>query len=214
MPRGKLVESSERRRQEIMAAALDCFVAKGFSETSMADIQARSGASMGSIYHHFESKERLAAALYLEGLKGVHGAMRSVLTETNQAEEGIKGLVRAYIDWFVQHPQLGYYLFQGMGAQYLEVEGEKIREETTMLRRDLGGWLRPHIQSCEIARLPTELYSPLMLGPTREFLQQWLVHRVGRVRRSPAGPAGATDLSESSQALAEAAWKALASASK
>jgi len=39
MPRGKLVESSERRRQDIMAGALDCFTTKGFSETSMADIQ-------------------------------------------------------------------------------------------------------------------------------------------------------------------------------
>src|SRR6476619_409693 len=109
MPRGKLIASSERRRQEIMAAALDCFTAKGFSETSMADIQEQSGASMGSIYHHFESKERLGAALYLEGLKGVHGAIRGVLAQTEQAEEVIKALVQAYIDWFTQHPDLGYY---------------------------------------------------------------------------------------------------------
>jgi len=201
MPRGKLIESSERRRQEIIAAALDCFTSKGFSETTMTDIQERSGASMGSIYYHFESKERLAATLYLEGLKGVHGAIRGVLAETPQAEEGIKGLVRSYIDWFTQHPELGHYLFQGMGAQYLEVEGEKIREEIAMLRRDLGAWLRPRIQTGEIAALPMELYSPLMLGPTREFLQQWLVNRA---HRSP------TDLSENSKALAEAAWKALA----
>jgi AcrR family transcriptional regulator len=190
-----------------MAAALDCFTAKGFSETSMADIQERSGASMGSIYHHFESKERLAAALYLEGLKGVHGAIRSVLTETNQAEEGIKRLVLAYIDWFVQHPDLGHYLFQGMGAQYLEVEGEKIREETALLRHDMGAWLRPHIELGAIAALPTELYSPLMLGPTREFLQQWLVNLGRRNSDSLA------DLSERSQVLAKAAWKALASTS-
>ncbi len=191
-----------------MTAALDCFTTKGFSESSMADIQERSGASMGSIYHHFESKERLAAALYLEGLKGVHGAIRGVIAETEQAEEGIKGLVQAYIDWFMQHPDLGHYLFQGMGAQYLEVEGEKIREETAMLRRDLGGWLRPHIELGKIARLPVELYSPLMLGPTREFLQQWLVNRR---RHNADGPDSPANLSESSKALAEAAWKALAS---
>lgn len=197
MARGKLAESSERRRQEIMAAALACFTAKGFSDTTMSDIQERSGASMGSIYHHFESKERLGAALYLEGLQSVHGTIRDVIANTPQAEEGIKRLVRAYIDWFIQHPDLGHYLFQGMGAQYLEVEGEKIREEGKALRRDLGGWLRPHIEAGAIANLPPGLYGPLMLGPTREFLQQWLV------QRSPA------DLSESAQALAEAAWKAL-----
>jgi AcrR family transcriptional regulator len=181
-----------------MAAALDCFTAKGFSETTMSDIQERSGASMGSIYHHFESKEQLAAALYLHGLKGIHGKIRCVLADSEQAEDGIKGLVGAYVEWFVQHPDLGHYLFQGMGAQYLEVEGEAIREETAQLRRDLGGWLRPHIESGEIADLPSELYGPLMLGPTREYLQQWLV------RRSPTG------LDKSTQALADAAWRALA----
>ena len=181
-----------------MAAALDCFTAKGFSETTMSDIQERSGASMGSIYHHFESKEHLAAALYLEGLKGIHGEIRRVVAESEQAEEGIKGLIRAYVDWFVEHPDLGHYLFQGMGAQYLEVEGEAIREETAQLRRDLARWLRPHIESGEIADLPSELYGPLMLGPTREFLQQWLA------RRNPAG------LDKSTQALADAAWRALA----
>ena len=198
------MESSQRRRQEIMTAALACFRAKGFSETTMKDIHERSGASMGSIYHHFESKERLAAALYLEGLKGIHGAIRGVLGETNQAEEGIKRLVRAYIDWFMHNPDWGHYLFQGMGAQYLELEGDKIRAENAVLRRDLGGWLRPHIEKGTIARLPVELYSPLMLGPTREFLQAWLVNRVRQGLASPP------NLNESSQALAEAAWKALA----
>jgi AcrR family transcriptional regulator len=201
MARGKLVESSQRRRQEIMTAALDCFRSKGFSETTMNDIHERSGASMGSIYHHFGSKEQLAASLYLEGLQGVHGAIRGVLAETNQAQEGIKRLVLAYIDWFVQNPDLGLYLFQGMGAQYLELEGDKIREENALLRRNLGGWLRPHVESGNIARLPMELYSPLMLGPTREFLQGWLAHR---------GTASPANLDESRQALAEAAWKALA----
>ena len=189
-----------------MLAALQCFRLKGFSETSMNDIHERSGASMGSIYHHFESKERLAATVYLEGLNGVHEMIREVIAETTEAEEGIKSIVRAYVDWFVQNADLGLYLFQGLGAQYLELEGDKIREENARLRRDLGGWLRPHIEAGHIAKLPSELYGPLMLGPTREFLQQWLV----QVQR---GTDNGANLNESTQALAEAAWKALSPSS-
>src|SRR6478609_5688823 len=111
MARGKVEASSEKRRQEIMAAALACFTAKGFSETTMSDIHERSGASMGSIYHHFESKERLGAALYLEGLKGIHTEIIRVLKRTNNPEKGIRELVRAYIAWFKKHPELGHYLF-------------------------------------------------------------------------------------------------------
>jgi len=200
MARGK-VEASGKRRLEIMAAALEVFAAKGFAETTMQDIHARSGASMGSIYHHFESKERLAADLYLEGLKSLHNEMLGNLTKTQTAEAGIKRIVGAYVRWFKRHPDWGRYLFQAMGAQYLEVDGEMIREETARLRRELWEWLHPHIASGAIADLPRGLYGPLLLGPTREFLQQWLV------RRTPA------NLSEMSEELADAAWRAVAASS-
>ena len=49
-----------------MNAALELFVTKGFLATTMDDVRRRSGASIGSIYHHFGSKEDLAAALYVE----------------------------------------------------------------------------------------------------------------------------------------------------
>lgn len=184
-----------------MAAALEVFTVKGFAETTMQDIHARSGASMGSIYHHFESKERLAADLYLEGVKSLHHEMLRNLTKTQPAESGIKRMVQAYVRWFKRYPNWGLYLFQAMGAQYLEVDGEKIREENAHLRGELWEWLHPHIVAGAIADLPRELYSPLLLGPTREFLQQWLV------RRSPA------NVSQISRELADAAWRAVAATS-
>ena len=55
MPR--LSESSKiERRERIIAAARRCFLEKGFSNTSMADIVAESGMSPGSIYSHFDGK--------------------------------------------------------------------------------------------------------------------------------------------------------------
>jgi AcrR family transcriptional regulator len=57
----------ERRRQ-IIQAALSCFTAMGFANTTMEEIRIRSGASNGSIYHHFKNKDQLAVAVYLEGI--------------------------------------------------------------------------------------------------------------------------------------------------
>jgi AcrR family transcriptional regulator len=53
----------DARRDEIAAAALRCFAAKGFHRTSMADIIAESGLSAGAIYGHFESKEALLSTV-------------------------------------------------------------------------------------------------------------------------------------------------------
>jgi AcrR family transcriptional regulator len=50
----------EERRAQISDAAMRCFRAHGFANTSMADIIAESGFSAGSIYSHFAGKADLA----------------------------------------------------------------------------------------------------------------------------------------------------------
>ena len=52
----------ERRRDEILAAAETCFVAKGFHQTSMQDIASASGLSMGLLYRYFDSKSAIIRA--------------------------------------------------------------------------------------------------------------------------------------------------------
>ena len=61
-------KKSEVTRQKIIRAALESFFEKGFEATGVKDIQERSGVSNGSIYHHFRSKEGVAAAAYMEGI--------------------------------------------------------------------------------------------------------------------------------------------------
>ena len=51
------------RREEILTAALSCFLDKGFERTTLGDIRARSGASTGSIYHFFAGKRDLFGQL-------------------------------------------------------------------------------------------------------------------------------------------------------
>lgn len=53
----------EGRREQIAAAALACFAAKGFQRTSMADIIEASGLSAGAIYLHFDSKQQIVLAV-------------------------------------------------------------------------------------------------------------------------------------------------------
>jgi AcrR family transcriptional regulator len=57
------------RQEAILSAALECFTSRGFAATTVEEIRRRSGASIGSIYHHFGGKEGLAAELCVEGLR-------------------------------------------------------------------------------------------------------------------------------------------------
>ncbi len=59
------------RREQILDAALPCFAARGFHQTSMHDISAEAGISVGLIYRYFKSKEEVIAALAAEHKKAI-----------------------------------------------------------------------------------------------------------------------------------------------
>lgn len=51
------------RRDEILAAARELFLRKGYAATSIADIAAAAGASKAAVFYHFRTKESIAAEL-------------------------------------------------------------------------------------------------------------------------------------------------------
>src|SRR5215472_14648794 len=51
------------RRSQILDAALVCFARRGFHQTSMHDISAEAGISVGLIYRYFENKEAVISAM-------------------------------------------------------------------------------------------------------------------------------------------------------
>lgn len=65
-------------REQILLAALECFVEKGYHGTSVRDIADRSQISVPGLYHHFESKMALLEKLMDE-------TMDDLITETGGA---------------------------------------------------------------------------------------------------------------------------------
>ena len=59
------------RRAQIIEAAIDCFLERGYTNTSMSDIIKASGLSSGSIYSHFSSKEDILISAINERLNNV-----------------------------------------------------------------------------------------------------------------------------------------------
>lgn len=64
----------ERRKQarpgELLEAALDLFVDKGFAATRVEEVAARAGVSKGTLFLYFASKEELFKAVVRENLSG------------------------------------------------------------------------------------------------------------------------------------------------
>ena len=63
-------EQKEKRRQDIICAALELFVSKGYAATKVTDIAEKVNMSTGLMFHYFTSKEELYEELVRIGLRG------------------------------------------------------------------------------------------------------------------------------------------------
>lgn len=191
-----------RRRDEILQAALACFTAHGLENTTIEMIRDRSGASIGSLYHHFGGKEQIATTLYLQGLREYAEALMAALDKTEDARSGIAAMVHSYIDWVTQNPDWARFIFSARGRVIQGEAAASLREDNRRQFMALKVWLQPHIERGILRELPQEIYHALVNGPVQDYCRHWLA---GRIRHSPL---------EWKETFAEAAWRSVAESSE
>jgi len=82
--RAKRERRKDARPGELLDAALDLFVEKGFAATRSEEVAARAGVSKGTLFLYFPSKEELFKAVIRENLSGR-------FTEWNEEFEAFEG---------------------------------------------------------------------------------------------------------------------------
>jgi len=85
----------DARPGEIVAAALDVFVERGFAATKLADVARRAGVTKGTVYLYFDSKEALFKAVVRETIVPVIAQGEALAQSfTGSARELVEQLVR------------------------------------------------------------------------------------------------------------------------
>jgi AcrR family transcriptional regulator len=135
-------------RGGLLDAAREVFSASGFAEASIADVVARAGASVGSLYHHFGGKAELYLALFedyqqrQEERAAIAVREARVQQEVDPVELFVAGS-RAYLDGCWTERDLARLFLAGGGPPGFElIARRRYREWTarnaTLLRVDSG----------------------------------------------------------------------------
>ena len=201
--------ASAGRRGLMLDAALDLFLEAGVGNCRVEDLFARSGASVGSFYHHFGSKPALAAALYLEILEKFQADFLTELHRSRSARAGIQGMVRHQLRWVATDPQRSAYLFQCLEPEVFTVCHEDETRLTTAFFAKCGEWLQKYSDAGHIRRMSFLEYYALWMGPTLELTRAWLMNSQGKwtwMSAEQCRPAGLLGMEKT---LADAAWQAL-----
>jgi AcrR family transcriptional regulator len=84
------------RRQQLLAAALETFVAQGYHAAAMDDIAERAGVSKPVLYQHFPGKLDLYLALLDAGTEQLVAAVAEALASTTDNKLRVEGTIAAY----------------------------------------------------------------------------------------------------------------------
>jgi AcrR family transcriptional regulator len=97
-------EEKSQRRDEIIAAAKKVFAAKGFHDTTIADIAKEAGLSYGSIYWYFDSKDDVFHTLIAAEEYALRTHLAVALAESGTrfgyAEAPFRATLRATFEYF------------------------------------------------------------------------------------------------------------------
>jgi len=187
----------KNRKQEILDAALACFTENGIEATTVDMIRERSQASVGSMYHHFGSKEAIAASLYIEALAEHHEYQQSLLAKARTAEEGVKAITYAYIDWVSANPEKARFVLYNRSVLAKGGKADELKERTRKHYTEVLAWFQPHVERGALKKIPPELYASLITGPAHDYARLWLS---GRAK---------TDIKGYREVFAEAAWNSV-----
>jgi TetR/AcrR family transcriptional regulator len=136
----------ERRKDarpgELLDAALQLFVEKGFAATRSEEVAARAGVSKGTLFLYFQSKEELFKAVVRENISGR-------FPEWNQAFEGFEGSTADLLRQFLQRwwERVGTSKASGLGKLVMS-EARNFPDLATFCQQEL---LQPcHALICRI----------------------------------------------------------------
>jgi len=90
-------ERAAERRGAIIEAALDEFVARGFTATRIDDIASRAGVAKGTIYLHFKDKESMFEELIRTALVPLIGRLHAPPAMGGSVRDMIEGFARMFI---------------------------------------------------------------------------------------------------------------------
>jgi AcrR family transcriptional regulator len=187
----------KNRKQEILDAALACFTEHGVEATTIEMIRERSQASVGSMYHHFGNKESIAASLYVEALGEHHEYQQSLLQKAQTAEDGVKAIAYAYIDWVSANPEKARFVLYNRSVLAKTDMADELKARTRKHYAEVIAWFQPYVERGELKKLPPELYASLITGPAHDYARLWLS---GRAK---------TDIKGYREIFAEAAWNSI-----
>lgn len=111
-------------RKKLNRCALDLFVTKGVTATTIKDIAHKAEIAEGTLYRHYTSKEELATSLFVTAYEKITAELRDIVLQYDQIGDQIRGIVNLLCEHFDSDPVLFRYLLLSQHHQIKYLSNE------------------------------------------------------------------------------------------
>ncbi len=164
-------EQKARRPMQILDAAFEEFLERGYVATRVEDIAARIGVTKGTVYVYFETKEQLFEAM----IRHISGPLENLLASANELEgtatERLRGKIELIYDLIVNHRKLRELMrfVIAEGSRFPQVVDRHHDVFIDPLERQMQSLIEEGIKNGEFRQAPAA-FSDAIVAPAIAFL--------------------------------------------
>lgn len=159
-----------RRRRQLLAAAQEIFVARGYHAAAMDEIADRAGVSKPVLYQHFPGKLELYLALLEEHSEVLVEKQREALESTDDNRQRVTASFRAYFDFVAGDGEAFRLVFES-DLRNLPAVREKSEQTMQRCAELIGAVIR---QDTSISDEEAHLLSIGLVGMAETSARYWL----------------------------------------
>ncbi|HUY32899.1 MAG TPA: TetR/AcrR family transcriptional regulator [Pirellulales bacterium] len=143
------------RTEEILDAATKLFAEHGYADTDTQLLAEKLQVGKGTLYRYFKSKRDLFLAAVDRGMRRLCEHIDNSIAEIDDPPERIAQVVRLYLGFFAEHPELAELLIQER-AQFKDRKKPTYFEYREANRERLRSLYRSYIAQGQIRDMPVD----------------------------------------------------------
>ncbi|MBL0391650.1 TetR/AcrR family transcriptional regulator [Ramlibacter monticola] len=135
------LSTSQEHRGRLLRGMATAVAAKGYGDTTIADIVREASVSRRTFYEHFHDKAECLVALYEAASRNALGVLREAIDPSQDWEQQVEHAIGAYLQCLASNPVLMRTLFVeilGLGPDGLEARRTMNREIAGFLIQMVG----------------------------------------------------------------------------
>ncbi|MBI4832153.1 MAG: TetR/AcrR family transcriptional regulator [Candidatus Lindowbacteria bacterium] len=137
-PKALHEQATSLTRRKILLAAMECFASKGYQKTTIREIAAKAGMTLGAVYHHFEGKKELLIAVTRSRQVNSLEMLRHAIADREDFFDALRQTLKSQFKLLAEDPILRGVTREYFSMAMVDPDANRIHSQTDIEYRDFA----------------------------------------------------------------------------